>query len=126
VAAVALVVDDNPSIRAALARTLRRAGVSTVGAENGRAAVEALAAMGAAKSRLVGAIVDRDMPVMDGIQLLRALAEPPVGPVPAVMLTGSISDATKAEALAAGALDVVLKPIDADGVGRILALLRSA
>jgi len=121
---IVLVMDDNPSIRASLARTLRRAGATIVEAGHGRAAIEVLQAMGDSRSRLVGAVVDRDMPVMDGVELLHALSLPPLAPVPAVMLTGSISDATRAEALQAGALEVVLKPIDARGVARILALLK--
>ncbi|KAA0152069.1 hypothetical protein FNF29_04183 [Cafeteria roenbergensis] len=121
-----LVVDDNAAIQRALVRVLARQGHKAVAAENGEAALEAMEAAKAAGTGFMGAIVDRDMPVMDGVELLRRLRDmgapgPPA--LPAVMLTGSVTASTKRDALSAGALDVVSKPVNAACVAGILATL---
>ena len=68
-----LVVDDHPGVRAALCSLLHRHGCAVEAAANGRAALECLAS-----ERFDAVISDIEMPVMDGLTLLRhVMAEHP-------------------------------------------------
>jgi DNA-binding NtrC family response regulator len=112
-----LIVDDEKNIRQTLARALRLEGYETLEAENGRQALEQLVA-----GRADLAIVDLQMPEMDGLELLEALRERELA-VPALMLTahGTIDRAVRA--VRAGALDVIEKP---PSVERILLSVANA
>ncbi|UQA62258.1 hybrid sensor histidine kinase/response regulator [Polyangium aurulentum] len=68
----ALVVDDEPAVRAAFARVLKRLGFDVRMAEDGPAALEALRA---GIPDLVVAFVDLTMPLMPGDVLARAIRE---------------------------------------------------
>ena len=60
------------------------------------------------------AILDWMMPVMDGLECLRAMRRLPEGAsLPVIFLTASVSDARKGELVEAGALAVLPKPFDA-------------
>ncbi|MFO0575407.1 MAG: response regulator [Polyangia bacterium] len=101
-----LVIDDHPTFLVALAAVLRQEGHQVVVAPSGEDAL-ALAAF----ERFDGVLVDRIMPGLDGIETcrrLRALAW--AEHVPIALMTGSITPAVEAEALAAGADEVLLKP----------------
>jgi PAS domain S-box-containing protein len=78
-----LVVEDDPGTRAALRRTLERAGWSVAEAENGRVALERLAAR---IPRLV--LLDLMMPEMDGFDFLDAVRRrPELRTLPVIVLT---------------------------------------
>jgi len=78
-----LVVEDDPDTRAALRRTLERAGWSVTEAENGRVALERLAAR---IPRLV--LLDLMMPEMDGFDFLDAVRrQPALRSLPVIVLT---------------------------------------
>lgn len=73
-----LVVDDDPNLRTSFVCILRDAGYSVDEAEDGFVALDRL------KTKSIGAIVlDVVMPVLDGLQLLDRLDEPP----PVVLVT---------------------------------------
>jgi CheY-like chemotaxis protein len=80
-----LVVDDDPVTRRVLSSMLERAHYDVMASTDGR---EAWTELAAARIDLV--ITDREMPAMNGLELLRAVRQSPRhGGVPVVMLTGT-------------------------------------
>jgi GAF domain-containing protein/CheY-like chemotaxis protein len=78
-----LVVDDDPVVRAFVSQTLERAGWSIAEAENGRIALQRLAAR-----RPDVIVLDLLMPVLNGFEFLAALRRDPAWrSVPVVVLT---------------------------------------
>jgi two-component system chemotaxis response regulator CheY len=101
-----LSVDDSPSICQMIKLVLGPAGHTVVAAGDGAAG---LAKAKAQAFDLV--ITDLNMPVMNGMQMIRALrALPAFSGVPIVFLTTESDDAVKAEAKAAGATGWLTKP----------------
>jgi two-component system chemotaxis response regulator CheY len=101
-----LTVDDSPSIRQMIKVVLAPAGHNVVEAGDG---AQGLAKAKATKFDLV--ITDLNMPVMNGMELIRALRkEPSLVGLPIVFLTTESSDAVKAEAKQAGATGWITKP----------------
>ncbi|MEI2702740.1 MAG: response regulator [Baekduia sp.] len=101
-----LIVDDDPFIRKLVTTTLRNVGAFRLHeAEDGAAAVEL-----AEQLRLGMALLDVDMPELDGIETCRVLRERH-GPEPViVMLTGSEDEGVESRAMAAGANRFLTKP----------------
>ncbi len=101
-----LVIDDEPIMRDALAAALRRAGHDVGAFAEGRAALDRLAADGAA---LV--VTDLRMPGLDGFAVLDE-ARRAAPDVPVIVLTahGQVRDAVAA--MKAGAHDFLTKPVD--------------
>ena len=103
-----VVVDDEPDVRAILARALSRQGFQCTTAAN---AEEALASIASNPPLLT--ITDVRMPGKDGIWLLRQLKER--RPEMAVLMLTGVDDArTAVECLKNGADDYLTKPIDLD------------
>lgn len=103
-----LIVDDSRTIRAAIRRLVVELGFEIREAENG---AEALAACRAQKPDVV--LLDWNMPVMTGIEFLRALPEAMNGDMPLVILCTTESDIDHiTEALSAGASEYIMKPFD--------------
>jgi two-component system chemotaxis response regulator CheY len=102
----AMTVDDSKTMRDMVAYTLRAAGFEVAQAEDGRQALTLLAG-----TKVDVIITDLNMPVMDGVALIRALrADPKWRALPILMLTTE-SDATKkAEGRSAGATGWLVKP----------------
>lgn len=105
-----LVVDDSAVVRKVARRILERHGFTVREAADGQ---EALDAVRAAMPRAV--LLDRNMPVMDGIGFLRALRAEygPDEPV-VVMCTTEAGTEKILEGLEAGAQEYVMKPFDED------------
>jgi two-component system, chemotaxis family, chemotaxis protein CheY len=105
-----LAVDDSPSMRDLVALTLREAGFDVTQAKDG---AEALQMARGDKFDLV--LADLNMPIMNGIELIRALrAETDYRMTPILMLTTE-SDLTKRrEGKAAGATGWIVKPFFPD------------
>ena len=105
-----LAVDDSASMRGMVAFTLRGAGHEVTEAENGQLALDAA---GGSAFDLV--LADVNMPVMDGIAMVRALrARPEYQGVPILMLTTESHTEKKMEGKAAGATGWLVKPFDPD------------
>ncbi len=105
-----LAVDDSVSMRGMVAFTLRGAGHEVAEAENGQLALD-LAHAGAFDLVLA----DVNMPVMDGLTMVRALrAMPAYKGVPILMLTTESHTEKKMEGKAAGATGWLVKPFDPD------------
>jgi len=103
-----LTVDDSRTMREMVAFTLRQAGYDVFEAEHGQAAIAVL------KTKPADVIItDLNMPVMDGVALIRALrADPKHRSVPIVMLTTESDANKKAEGKSAGATGWLVKPFD--------------
>ncbi len=101
-----LTVDDSPSIRQMIKVTLTPAGHTVIEAGDGKQGLEK-----AKSGKLDLVITDLNMPVMNGLDFIRALRSLPgfVG-LPIIFLTTESSEATKAEAKKAGATGWITKP----------------
>ena len=113
-----LLAEDRTSLRTALAETLRRASYDVKEAAEGRSAMKLVEAGGYDLG-----LFDLKMPVHSGLDLLKASkARWPLAPV--VLLTAYGSVELAVEAMKAGAMDFLTKPVDADHlllvVGRAL------
>lgn len=103
-----LVVDDSLSMRQMVAFTMREAGYMVVEGGDGKEALDRLAGQ---KVDLV--VTDLNMPVMDGITLIRQIRAQPANKfTPILMLTTESQDAKKQEGKAAGATGWIVKPFD--------------
>ena len=114
-----LVVDDEPALRDALVRALRSEGYHVSSAEDGRGALERI---GDEHPDLI--VLDVLMPVMDGLEVARALRQRG-DRTPVLVLTARDSVSDRVEGLDAGADDYLVKPFALDELlTRIRALLR--
>ena len=103
-----MTVDDSKTMRDMVAFTLKRAGFQVSEAEDGQ---KALTALRTAKVDLI--ITDLNMPVLDGVGLIRALRQDAKHrAVPILMLTTESDPAKKAEGRSAGATGWLVKPFD--------------
>lgn len=106
--AVIYVVDDDPSIGLALAALLRSAGYTAHGFSSPTAFLAAF------DPEAPGCVVtDLVMPEMSGLELQRVLATRDYSP-PVVFLTGQGDIKATAQAMKAGAVDFLCKPVQAE------------
>lgn len=107
-----LLVEDTPFLRAAFGRLLRLQGFDVCEATDGREALDRLEEF---HPQLV--LTDLMMPVMDGYELIRAIhADPATASLPVVAITANATEDAAREAMDAGALAVIHKPIDLPGL----------
>ncbi|HTK53295.1 MAG TPA: HD domain-containing phosphohydrolase [Gemmatimonadaceae bacterium] len=101
-----LIVDDEETIRLALAKFLRSRGYNVETAESGPAALELLQ-----RGKYVLMLCDVRMPGFSGVDVVsRALA---IDADLAIVMLTAVNDApTAAEVLSAGAMDYLMKPIE--------------
>jgi len=112
-----LIVDDSVSMRQMVSFTLLQGGFEVVEAGHGQEALDRL------KSAAVDLVItDLNMPVMDGITLIRSLrAQPAMKSKPILMLTTEGLAAKKEEGKAAGASGWIVKPFDPEKLLAVLA-----
>ncbi len=116
----AIVVDDSRAIRAILKRMLCDMGFTVSEAEDGRAALEVLAQTGP----LDLALVDWNMPGMDGLQFIQAVRSDRNMDGMRIMMVTTETDIERiVRALDVGANEYLMKPFTADAVTEKLALL---
>ena len=113
-----LVVDDEELIRTALAKFLRSRGFEVSTCDAGAAALDLLT-----REKHILMLADVRMPGMSGLELVPAALD--LDPDLAVMMLTAVNDApTATEALAQGAMDYLMKPIEladlATAVDRVL------
>ncbi|WP_396202584.1 response regulator [Gemmatimonas sp.] len=107
----ALIVDDSRAMRAVIGKMVGDLGVATTFAANGRDALEQLAAHG----RPDFALVDWNMPEMNGFEFLLAVrADPRYADLPLLMVTTETEMSQVMKALECGANEYVMKPFTAD------------
>lgn len=103
-----MTVDDSKTMRDMVAFTLRGAGFHVTVAEDGKQALTLLAT-----NPVDVVITDLNMPVLDGVGLIRALrAEPKWRAMPVLMLTTESDSTKKAEGKSAGATGWIVKPFN--------------
>lgn len=99
-----LVVEDDPFIQDMLTSILESAGYLTAKAADGQEALD----MTVADPNIQLIVSDVNMPVMDGLQLIKEVRNRGLE-VPIIMVTGVTSIAVAVDALSSGAIDYVLK-----------------
>jgi len=105
-----LAIDDSTSIRQMVAFTLKSAGYTVIEAADGQQGLDKANA-NAQTINLV--LTDQNMPVMDGLTLIKTLRGlPQFTTVPILMLTTESSDDMKMQGKAAGATGWLVKPFD--------------
>ncbi|MDX2453007.1 EAL domain-containing protein [Desulfosarcina sp.] len=105
---LALVVDDEPSLRLFMGAALKKSGFNVIEADHGQTALDLFASD---KPDLI--LLDLVMPGMDGFETCTAVRRLPAGRyTPILMVTGSDDDASIEKAFEAGASDFVSKPIN--------------
>ena len=114
--ATVLVVEDDTSLRSALAATLKAAGYRPVSARDG---AEGMRWFAHYAPDLV--VLDLGLPDRDGLTLIAEIRER--GATPILVLSARDAEAMKVQALDLGADDYVQKPF---GVDELLARLRAA
>lgn len=116
----ALIVDDSKTMRLILGRLLLQAGFETCEAGDGREALGQLAQTGA----LDLALVDWNMPVMNGLELIQEIrARSEFADMKVMMVTTEAEMARVVQALSAGADEYMMKPFTAEALGDKLCLL---
>jgi len=116
----ALVVEDSKTIRTILCEYLRKMNIEAVEAADGRQALERLKEM--SPPDLV--LVDWNMPVMSGIDFIRAVRELHIyDPLPLIMVTTNSENEHIGTAMEAGANEYIQKPCTFDALREKIELL---
>jgi two-component system chemotaxis response regulator CheY len=116
----ALVIDDSRAMRTVLKRTLVDLGMEVLEAGDGRSALAVIDEHGLPEL----AIVDWNMPVMDGLEFVTQLKGRHGGREVAIMMVTTENEGSQVvRALAAGAHEYVFKPFTPDAIAAKLALL---
>ena len=116
----ALVIDDSRAMRSILRRVLVELGFEVAEAGNGQEALTYVLEQGAPDV----ALVDWNMPVMDGLQFIVELrSRREYRGVTLMMVTTESEHAQMVRALAAGAHEYLVKPFTPDAIAAKLALL---
>ncbi len=114
-----LLVEDDASNRLTTRKLLEKSGHTVLPAENGRQALELLAA-----NDIDCVLMDIQMPVMNGIEATRLIRESAVlGPkkdVPIVALTAYAMDGDREKFLAAGMDGYAAKPVKIEGLLHVM------
>jgi two-component system chemotaxis response regulator CheY len=109
-----LVIDDSGTIRKAIRRILESLSYAVTEAEDGEQALHVLQA----GDPFAAVLCDIDMPVMDGLSFLTAVAsQKSLLPPPIIMCTTHTSFDKIQEALTLGASEYIMKPFDAAIIG---------
>lgn len=116
----AIIVDDSRATRTLLRRALVREGFEVIEADNGRSALDELERTGPVDL----ALVDWNMPVMTGYELIQEVrARPTLDGMAIMMVTTETESAQVAKALDAGANEYVMKPFTDDVLREKLLML---
>jgi two-component system chemotaxis response regulator CheY len=116
----ALVVDDSRAMRSILARLMTQLGFEVAQAGDGQDALEQLDA----GLRPAVALVDWNMPVMDGLTFVKTVrTRDELRDMSLMMVTTESEHGNIVRALAAGAHEYVIKPFTEDVISEKLTLL---
>ncbi|MFQ5731533.1 MAG: response regulator [Planctomycetaceae bacterium] len=107
----ALLVDDSRAVRLAMRRITTGLGYEGLEAENGQLALEQVRA----NPDVDFVLLDWNMPVMDGLEFLRALREEPMEKQPIVIMCTTENSLQQIRtAINAGANEYIMKPFTED------------
>ena len=115
----ALIVDDSRFVRGFLRGLLEEKGIECVEAADGQAGLDRLNA----GEPIDFALVDWNMPVMSGLEMLVALRAPGFSDVKVMMVTTEAENDFIIRALDAGADEYLMKPFDDEALTEKLAML---
>jgi two-component system chemotaxis response regulator CheY len=116
----ALVVDDSRAMRLIVARQLKSLGFATVEASNGAEALDALASSGPFDV----ALVDWNMPGMNGLEFVREVRKDRALDEMAIMMVTTESEQSQVlAAIEAGASEYLMKPFSPESIEDKLAIL---
>jgi two-component system chemotaxis response regulator CheY len=115
----ALIVDDSRYVRGYLRGMLEEKGIECEEAADGKTGIDRL--HGGRKFDL--ALVDWNMPVMDGLDMLRQLRAEGFSDLKVMMVTTEAENEFILRALDAGADEYLMKPFDDQALNEKLALL---
>jgi two-component system, chemotaxis family, chemotaxis protein CheY len=115
----ALIVDDSRFVRGFLRGLLEEKGIACVEAEDGRAGLAQLHAGG----EFDVALIDWNMPVMNGLEMLSALRAQGFGDLKVMIVTTEAETEFVVRALNCGADEYLMKPFDEEALAEKLALL---
>ena len=117
----ALIVDDSKVMRMIVGKIVKANGFDTVEAADGQEALDRLHAAGEVFTL---ALVDWNMPVMDGLSFVRAArADAAYADMRIVMVTTESDMGRVTQALEAGANEYLMKPFTKESLAEQLALL---
>lgn len=109
----ALIIDDSRAMRRIIAKMLTDLKIDYIEAENGK---EALEKLNAAKIPDI-ALVDWNMPVMNGLEFVRAVrSDSRLESLPLMMVTTETEVEQVVLALQAGANEYLMKPFERDSM----------
>ena len=117
-----LIVDDSRAMRSVIGRLVKKLGHETVEAGHGREALERLAA-----GPVDVALVDWNMPLMNGLELVQAVrASPELCNMPLLMVTSETEMERVVAAMEAGADEYLMKPFTDQELASKIALALAA
>jgi DNA-binding NtrC family response regulator len=115
-----LIADDEQSITAGLSAILSDEGYAVDIAPDGQKALERLS-----EDRYGVVLADLKMPKIDGLSLLRELQTKQI-PTECIIITGQATVDSAVQAMQQGAYDYIEKPLNADKLNRLKALIPKA
>jgi two-component system response regulator AtoC len=108
-----LIVDDDPPIREMLSDFLSEEGYEVLVANDGSSALQVLRQ---AAERIDLALLDMRLPDVQGLEILRAMAEKRME-LPVIVMTAHGTSSTAIHSMQLGAYDYLTKPIDLNQLG---------
>jgi two-component system chemotaxis response regulator CheY len=115
----ALIVDDSRFIRRVLRRVLEEHGINCLEATNGQEGLEKLRAVAPVEL----ALIDWNMPIMDGLSMLKRLRAEGFTETKVMMVTTEAENDFILQALEAGADEYLMKPFDREAFSEKLSML---
>ena len=113
---LALTVDDSKTIREMVSFTLKNEGFDILEAEDGQKAIDVLSGQ-----QVSVIITDLNMPVMDGLELIKNLrANPAYKFTPILMLTTEGDASKKQQGKDAGATGWIVKPFNPEKLVQVV------
>jgi two-component system chemotaxis response regulator CheY len=119
--ATALIVDDSRAARTLVGNMLKKLGFEVLAAEHGQDALDKLAE---AECQPIAAVVDWNMPVMDGVEFAREFRKlEGHSTTPLLMISSEADPRRVAAALLAGVDEYLFKPVDSEMIKERLHML---